>query len=124
MKRWIRPWAVVWGGLLAATAANGQINKLSSDLTQLLSQLGTSTTVIVQFQQAPTALDLLNLQLLGGSVQQTYSVIPAVLVKLPVASLLSVVNLLDVVYVSPNRNLVGLLDSTAPTVNAPAAWQA
>src|SRR5579864_185912 len=79
------------------------------------------TPVIVQCQALPTSLDILTLQLLGGEVKQTFRAIPAVLAQLPAINLLSEGNILSVVYVSPDRSLVGMLDNTPQTVNAPAA---
>src|ERR1700687_5520825 len=123
MKKWMRILGVVWGGWLAAGTGSAQISKLAPDLAQLLNLSNLFTTVIVQYQAPPTSLDILTLQLLGGVVKQTFSAIPAVLVQLPAINLLSVVNILNVVYVSPDRSLAGMLDNTPQTVNAPAAWQ-
>src|SRR5579872_2981725 len=86
--------------LLASSQAFGQLLNLAPDLLQLLSQPNQSATVIVQFQSAPSALQLLGIQLLGGTIKSTFSLIPAVVVDIPAGQLLSLLNILGVVYVS------------------------
>src|ERR1700731_1851153 len=123
MKNWMRILGVVWGGWLAAGTGSAQILKIAPDLTQLLNLNNLFTNVIVQYQAPPTGLDILTLQLLGGVVKQTFSAIPAVLVQLPAINLLTIANILNVVYVSPDRSLGGSLNNATKNVNAPAAWQ-
>jgi serine protease AprX len=123
MKTRYQVLAIVWGGLLATTAS-AQHPKLSPDLVELLtSSPALSPTILIQYQQRPTALDILNLQLLGGVVQQTFTLVPALKVTLPVAAISAAANLANVLYASPDRTVLSLLDSTSPTVNAPSAWQ-
>ena len=123
MKKLLRISAVVWGSLMAAQVANAQLlSKLSADLNGLLGQTTGSTTVIVQYSQTPNALDNLLVSLLGGSVLQNLTAFPGQVIQLPLGNLLGLLSITDVVYVSPNRPVLGLLDVSAPAVNAPAAW--
>src|ERR1700726_2024504 len=109
---------VIIGIGLLAPALFGQLLNLAPDLLKVVSQTTGNVSVIVQFQSAPSPLQLLAIELLGGTVKSTYSLIPAVLVDLPVGQLLSLVNILGVVYISPDRPVGPLLDVTVPAVNA------
>src|SRR5207253_2747195 len=68
--------AVISIALLTSSLAFGQSN-IAPDLLQLITHLLGNTRVIVQFQSAPTSLQLLQIQLLGGKIKTTYSLIPA-----------------------------------------------
>ena len=82
--------------------------------------------VIVQYNSAPTLLNLTQLLSLGGTINAQYSIIPAISVTLPAA----VVDLLAlepaVAYISPNRALestVDTLDINTASADADLAYQ-
>src|SRR5947209_10534175 len=90
--------------------AFGQTIKLSTDLQNLLSNTLGSANVIVQFNQAPSILDLSQISILGGTVTRQYALIPAVAARLPIAGVLTLANSLGVRFVSLDRQLGATLD--------------
>jgi len=110
--------------VLAAGTANGQSQKLSQDLEQLIGQTLEPVNVIIQFKTAPTILDLAALDLVGALITRTYSVIPAVAVTLPASKILGLLlSLTDITYITPDRSVLPLLDITAPALGANTVWQ-
>jgi serine protease AprX len=99
-----------------------QPSSISPDL-QGLDPL-TPVNVIVQFNSAPSLVALETIPLLGGVVKGTLSLVNGVLVSLPPAILDAVAALPGVVYISPDRLNMPLLDNSAGAVNASTAWQA
>src|SRR5712692_2899298 len=108
---------------LMALPGFADTSKLAGDLLGLLSNPLGSVDVIVQYKSAPTFLDLAQLTALGGTVTGQYSLIPAVKVTLPSAAVVLVSDLLNVAYMSPNRQLLATLDYSAAAVNAAAELQ-
>src|SRR5260370_17787803 len=113
---------MLWIALFLTTSALwGQNSKLAPDLQNigLLQQVD----VIVQYNRVPLLTDLLNIQLLGGTVNGPLNLVTGVVVRLTgaVLSLLS----LDpaVTYITPDRLLLPTLDYAAPAVNADIAFQ-
>jgi len=115
--------AILSALLLTAFPAFADISKLSGDLLSVLSNPLGSANLIVQFKTAPSSLDLLQITLLGGTIQHQYSSIPAVAVNLPLAQVLTLANLLNVSFITPDRMLLSSLDYTAAAVNASTALQ-
>ena len=104
----------------------GQTSKIAPDLLALLTGLLKPVNVIVQYNSAPTLLNLTQLLSLGGTINAQYSIIPAISVTLPAA----VVDLLAlepaVAYISPNRALestVDTLDINTASADADLAYQ-
>ena len=110
--------------LLGATCswaqARGNNAKLSPDLQNLNAS---SATVIVQYNSAPSLLDL---NLLGtlGSILNSLPLVNGIVAELSLQNILSLSNQTDVKYISLNRTLAPTtLNNAGPGVNAFAAWQ-
>jgi hypothetical protein len=106
--------------LLTATAFGS--GKISRDLEQ--SPPGKPVDVIIQWTQPPGPAHHNKVAAQGGALKQSFTVIKAGLYTVPAAALNGLAHDPEVVYISPNRNHSAFLNLTAPTVNAPAAWQA
>src|SRR5258706_5103208 len=112
--------------LIAAglSPASGQINKLSTDLQALLANPLGLANVILQYNSAPSFLDLTQITLLGGSANAQCSNLAAVAAKLPLANILTLLLAdLNITHVSLDRPLGGTLDYSSAAVNAGAATQ-
>jgi serine protease AprX len=83
-----------------------------------------AANVIVQFTQSPTAFHHKKITDLGGVYRDTYAHVNAGSYSIPVSALGTLAKDRDVVYISPDRSLHGVLDNTTNAVNAPAAWSA
>src|SRR5258708_36544030 len=124
-----------WGARLALLAlitllvaglclADGKKQKLSNDLNALKgSDNGAMVDVIFQFNQTPTAAHHQKVQRKGGILKTKLDFIKGAHYSVPVESLDALADDPDVAYISPDRQLNGLLDKTAAVVNANAAWQ-
>src|SRR5580658_1538810 len=97
--KWLRRQILVWSVLLLSTgSAFAQVSKIAPDLKNVAKLLS-----------------------LGGIVNQTYSVIPAIAVKLPAIAITLLELDPSVAYISPDRVLAGTLDLTTAAVNANVA---
>src|SRR5215831_10590158 len=96
--------------VLAATCqlGFGQISKISSDLISVLNNALQPVDVIVQYNSNPTLLNVTQLLALGGRVNQQYSSVPAIAVKLPVGLLVNAVaQLPGVAFITRDRVVAG-----------------
>ncbi len=84
------------GLLLLNTPVFADITKLSSDLVSLLANPLGTTNVVIQFNTAPSLLDLLQITTLGGKITNQYSSLPAISATLPNAVVLLVSDLLNI----------------------------
>ena len=109
--------------LLLGGSAFGQVSKIAPDLLSLLSGLLSPVNVIVQYNSAPSLLDITELLSLGGVINLQYSSIPAISVKLPPLAITTLALLTNVSYISPDRQLKGMVDLTTATSNADQAYQ-
>jgi hypothetical protein len=107
MTKWLRLAAMVGGGLMASGKAPAQASKLAPDLGGVLNSFQ-PVSVVVQYQAPPTDLDLLDIKLLGGTVERSLTVIPALVIVIAGANLAWLANLRGVVYISPNRAVSGV----------------
>src|SRR5260370_40561655 len=99
-------------------------HKLSKDLDALKgSHSGATVDVIRQFNQTPTDAHHQKVQNKGGVLKTKLDFIKGAHYSVPVESLDALADDPDVAYISPDRQLNGLLDKTAAVVNANAAWQ-
>jgi serine protease AprX len=111
------------GLLLASSPAFADVTKLAADLLSLLANpLGTSH-VVIQFKNAPTSLDLLQITTLGGKITNQYTSLPALSGQLSNAVVLTLSDLLNIAYMTPDRVVSANLDYSAAAVNASAAQQ-
>ncbi len=106
--------------LFAAAVAFAADPKIAHDLEN--ADPNSSTNVIVQFTKSPTAFHHKKITDLGGAYRDTYSHLKAGSYSIPVSMLGMLAKDPDVVYISPDRPLKGMLDNTTSAVNAPAAW--
>src|SRR5580704_2799176 len=137
MKRaeWIR-WAGKAGalGLDLVTAGSAFANnaKISPDLQPLLTNSSAQLNVIVQYNSPlcsggggfAAGFGCSTANLLGGTVSGVFSLINAVAGTVSAGNIVSLSNLPNVSYISPNRSLNATLDYSANGVNAPVAWSA
>src|SRR3989441_3655128 len=131
----VLPSAAMWGTrvllsifvLLFAAGlclADGNKHKLSKDLDALKSgPHDTTVDVIVQYKVTPTDAHHQKVQNKGGALKTKLDVIKGAHYSVPVESLEALADDPDIVYISPDRQLNGLLDNAAPAVNANVAWQ-
>src|SRR5215467_6613580 len=89
--------------IFTASLSFGQITKIAPDLLGLLNGLLQPVNVVVQYNNAPGLLDLTQLLSLGGTINQQYSLIPAVAVKLPAAAVPVLALVSNVAYISVDR---------------------
>ena len=116
---------LLWSSLVASTAVSfAQTSKIAPDLQSLITGLLTPVNVVVQYNSAPGLLGITELLSLGGTITQQYSSIPAVAVTLP-APVVSLLALNPAVsYISPDRQVQGILDLSAAASGADVAYQA
>src|SRR5260370_12850105 len=115
--RRIALWALIT--LLAAglSLADGK-GKLSKDLDALKgSNNGATVDVIIQFNQTPTDAHHQRVQSVGGVLKTKLDFINGAHYSVPVEALDALAADPDVAYISPDRPVRGLLDTTVATVN-------
>jgi len=116
----MRKFLVLW--LLACVSlAFADDSKISPDLKAKLSTQ--NPTVVVQYNQPPSLLDLQTIVNLAGSILTDLPVVNGVVAQLPLAQILNLSNQANVKYISLNRVQRSNLSNAAPAVNAFAAWQ-
>src|SRR5208282_959703 len=103
-------------------------SKISPDLQPLLANPSGTVDVIVQYsapQKCPGLLGQLLcpvVNLLGGVVTSTFSLLNAVAATVHTSNLVALSNQSNVTYISLDRSLVAALDYTTQAVTAPMAW--
>src|ERR1700751_2760905 len=116
MKKFLVLWI-----LADVSLAFADYSKISPDLKGQLST--PNPTVVVQYNQAPSLLDLQGLLNLAGTILSDLPVVNAVVAQLPLSQILSLSNKATVKYISLDRTQTSNLSNAAPAVNAFAAWQ-
>src|SRR5215471_4666920 len=106
--------------LAAVTAAYANDSKMSPDLRKLSAP---RATVVVQYNQPPTLLDLQLITNLAGSLLGSLPLVNGLVADLPLANILTLSNQTNVKYISLNRTLSPTLSNAAPAVNAFSAGQ-
>src|SRR5258708_35662347 len=123
MKR-LAKYLFVWCGLLLSAGLSfAQTSKIAPDLLGLLTGLLTPVNVVVQYNSAPSLLDISKLLSLGGVIKIQYTLIPGVAVQLPSTAVTLLAPDTSVSYISLDRPLKGTLDNAAPAVGADLAFQ-
>src|SRR5436190_15324714 len=102
--KFIRSYALLLVLLLGSTGLFGQSSKLSPDLLNL--SLTGSVKIVVQLNWVPTLLDNLSLTAVGTILDSTVSLVPVVVMQVPVLSLNTLASLNVVGYISPDRAIV------------------
>jgi serine protease AprX len=112
--------------LLTSMMSFGQSSKIAPDLLSLLKGLTKPVNVVIQYNNAPTLLNLTQLLSLGGTINAQYSLIPAIAVKLPAVVVAVLALVPDIAYISPDRALESTVDPDINTASADAdtAYQA
>jgi serine protease AprX len=108
---------------LGPRAMPGQMARLSSDLRKLAAAPEARVNVIVQYRAAPSAADKSRIAALGGVQRMDLPFIRAALFEVSNGQLAALAQDAGVAYVSTDRTVSALLDTVAPAVSAPAAWQ-
>src|SRR5580692_6978398 len=104
-----------------AIAAFGAEPKIARDLEGV--DPASTVDVIVRYAKTPTAENHQRILDRGGKFKRDLSIINAGHYSLPASALSEVAKDSDVVAISPDRAVRGLLDLTADAVNAHVAWQ-
>ncbi len=112
----------ILGFSLLATLAFAANPKISHDIESL--DPASTANVIVQFAEVPTAVQHKKVTDRGGVYRATLSIVKAGSYAVPVSALSDLAGDPDVVYISPDRPLRGMLDNTTAAVNAATAWSA
>src|SRR2546422_970413 len=99
-----------------ATVAVAAHPKIADDLGPAKSD--GSVDVIIQFQHAPTESHHSKVRRHGGEVKSTLHLFNAAAYSVPADSLNDLAGDPEVAYISPDRDLQGLLDYAGPTVGA------
>src|ERR1700691_6297354 len=113
---------IACGGLFANNA------KISPDLQPLLANPSGTVNVIVQYGAPQKCGGLLGailcpvVNLLGGVVNSTFSLLNAVAATVETNNVVALSNQSNVTYISLDRSLVAALDYTTQAVNAPQVW--
>ena len=106
--------------LAAVALCYANDTKVSPDLKNVTTP---SATVVVQYNQPPSLLDLQFLLGLAGSILNGLPLVNGVVANLPIANILTLSNQANVKYISLDRPFRPSLSNAAPAVNAFAAWQ-
>ena len=88
--------------------------KIAKDLDQMTSDA--SVDVIIQFQHAPTEAQHGNVRRHGGKQNTVLHLIKGAAYSVPADQLADLANDPEVSYISPDREVRGLLDKAAPTI--------
>src|SRR5260370_18363835 len=97
----------------------------SSRLSRDLQTLGQNDVVdvIIQYKAVPSSAQYNNVHAQGGIDKAQLHFIKAAAFTLPARALNALAQDPDVTFISRDRKSSGFLNITAPTVNAPTAWQ-
>ena len=94
--------------------------KMAPDLEGV--EPSSTVDVIIQFTHVPTARHHAMVMSRGGSLKARFDVVKGAAYRIQRSQLESLADEPEVVYISPDRKLKGMLDLTAAAVNAPTAW--
>ena len=139
MKRFLHR-ILLWTCLVTSTAFSfAQSSKIAPDLASQLGNSSGSVNVVVQYNSSSSnsglvggllgAVDnllggLLNLiSSLGGTVTHQYVSLPALAATMPVSQISTLANNSSVAYISPDRQVEGLLDLSTAASGADTAYQ-
>src|ERR1700733_2029437 len=119
-----------WLTVVLATTAFANNSKISPDLQPLLVNPSSQLNVIVQYNSPQicsgvsltAGLPCTRVNLLGGLVNQVFTLINAVAGTVVAGNVTALSNQPDVSYISLDRSVGGALDYSAEGVNAPVAW--
>jgi serine protease AprX len=106
--------------LMSLPAWAGNNSKLSPELEG--QSAGVNVDVIVQYRTQPTDQHEARIQSHGGALKAHLHGVNGFAVSLPATSLAALSSDPDVKYISPDRPVTPMLDSTAAAVNAAVAW--
>lgn len=107
---------------LVATLTFAADPKIARDLEK--ADPASTADVIIQFKDAPTDAQHKKVAERGGIHKSTLNSAKAGVYTIPVSALKDLANDPEVVYISPDRKLHGMLDNTTNAVNAATAWNA
>src|ERR1022692_718602 len=114
--------SAVWGSRTSTgTVQSDGRPKFSADLQNARGDERGLANVIVQFVSKPTAQHHKKVTSRGGSLTRDLSLIKASAYRMPVASIAELASDPDVVYVSLDRQVKGLVDLTTAATNATIA---
>jgi serine protease AprX len=130
VKRTGERYRALWLVPFLASTAFANNAKISPDLQSLLSNPSSNVNVIVQYNSPLPcsggglvgSITCPGISLLGGIVNQVFSLINAVAGTITAGDVTALSNQPNVSYISLNRPLLATLDYSAAAVGAPAAW--
>ena len=120
VKKMLRVVLIALACILLGIPAFAQHPKIAPDLDGV--EPSSNVDVIVQFAHVPTAKHHAMVTNRGGSLKASLNVVKGAAYKIQRSQLEYLANESEVVHISPDRKLKGMLDLTAATVNAPTAW--
>ena len=103
--------------VLMAVSLTAMVAATSSKIAPDMPATGTAR-VIVQYAASPSNSQLAGIPLLGGLLNEVLGIVNAVVCTLPVQQLSTLIADPNVIYISPDRGVHGLLEYANPTVNA------
>lgn len=130
VKQWSKASRGLWLVLILASSAFANNAKISPDLQAVLSNPTGTVNVLVQYNSAlpcsPSGLlgniSCLSSSLLGGVVNQVFTLINAVAGSMPANEVTALSNQANVSYISLDRSLAATLDYSTAAVSAPQVW--
>lgn len=108
--------------ILTASCAFARHPKIALDLDGV--DRTSKVDVIIQFKHAPTEAQHQKVRNQGGMLRAPFELLKGALYSVPASALERLANDPEVVYISPDRKVGGMLDLTADAVNAAAGWLA
>ncbi len=120
----VRRYLLLWTCLILSTGlGSAQLLKIAPDLLNLITGLLQPVNVIVQYNSAPSLLDLTTILTLGGTINLQFTSIPGISVTLPATAVTLLAATSSVAYISPDRKLIGSVDLTTASANGDVAYQ-
>ena len=111
---------LIIGLLFSVTLAVADDSKISPDLRKYP---GPQATVVVQYRNPPSLLDLRLITTLTGNILSQLPLVNGIVASLPLSKILVLSNQDNVKYITLDRALRPSLSNAAPAVNAFSAWQ-
>jgi serine protease AprX len=120
VKKMLRVVLIALAYVLLGGPAFAKHPKIAPDLEGVDSS--STVDVIIQFAHVPTASHHAMVMSRGGSLKVRLDVVKGAAYRIQRSQLESLAREPEVVYISPDRKIKGMLDLTAAAVNAPTAW--
>jgi len=120
VKKTLRVVLIALACILLGMPAFAKDPKIAPDLEGV--DPSSTVDVIIQFAHVPTARHHAMVMSRGGNLKARLDVVKGAAYRIQRSQLESLAKDPEVVYISPDRKIKGMLDLTAAAVNAPTAW--